>query len=307
VEYGFRLPCAIDNRPLKYDEFIQKVGQTIFVSATPSKEEMKLAGGHVAEQVIRPTGLMDPEIEMRPVTHQVDDLLGEVRIRVSKNQRTLVTTLTKKMAEDLSRYFKDLQVKCVYLHSDVETLERIKIIRDLRAGVYDVLVGVNLLREGLDMPEVSLVAILDADKEGFLRSETSLLQTAGRAARNVEGKVLMYADRETEAIRRTVDETKRRRKIQGDYNQKHGITPVTIKKKIHELLSTVYEADYYTVPAAAEGKDGTSPYDDLPPTDVPRKIMELEKVMLKYAQEYRSEEAAELRDQIRRLRERVIR
>lgn len=307
VEYGFRLPCAIDNRPLKYDEFIQKVGQTIFVSATPSKEEMKLAGGHVAEQVIRPTGLMDPEIEMRPVTHQVDDLLGEVRIRVSKNQRTLVTTLTKKMAEDLSRYFKDLQVKCVYLHSDVETLERIKIIRDLRAGVYDVLVGVNLLREGLDMPEVSLVAILDADKEGFLRSETSLLQTAGRAARNVEGKVLMYADRETEAIRRTVDETKRRRKIQGDYNQKHGITPVTIKKKIHELLSTVYEADYYTVPAAAEGKDGTSPYDDLPPTDVPRKIMELEKVMLKYAQEYRYEEAAELRDQIRRLRERVIR
>ena len=307
VEYGFRLPCAIDNRPLKYDEFIQKVGQTIFVSATPSKEEMKLAGGHVAEQVIRPTGLMDPEIEIRPVTHQVDDLLGEVRIRVSKNQRTLVTTLTKKMAEDLSRYFKDLQVKCVYLHSDVETLERIKIIRDLRAGVYDVLVGVNLLREGLDMPEVSLVAILDADKEGFLRSETSLLQTAGRAARNVEGKVLMYADRETEAIRRTVDETKRRRKIQGDYNQKHGITPVTIKKKIHELLSTVYEADYYTVPAAAEGKDGTSPYDDLPPTDVPRKIMELEKVMLKYAQEYRYEEAAELRDQIRRLRERVIR
>jgi len=307
VEYGFRLPCAIDNRPLKFDEFIQKVGQTIFVSATPSKEEMKLAGGQVAQQVIRPTGLMDPEIEIRPVTHQVDDLLGEVRVRVSKNQRTLVTTLTKKMAEDLSRYFKDLQVKCVYLHSDVETLERIKIIRDLRAGVYDVLVGVNLLREGLDMPEVSLVAILDADKEGFLRSETSLLQTAGRAARNVEGKVLLYADKETEAIRRTVDETKRRRKIQEAYNQKHGITPVTIKKKIHELLSTVYEADYYTVPTAAEGKPGEVSFEDMAPEDIPRKIMNLEKAMLKYAQEYRYEEAAEYRDQIRRLRERIIR
>jgi len=305
VEYGFRLPCAIDNRPLKFEEFIQRVGQTVFVSATPSKEELKLSGKNVAEQVIRPTGLMDPEIEVRPVTHQVDDLLGEVRLRVAKGQRTLVTTLTKKMAEDLSGYFKELSVRCVYLHSDVETLERIKIIRDLRSGVYDVLVGVNLLREGLDMPEVSLVAILDADQEGFLRSETSLLQTAGRAARNVEGKVILYADRETQAIRHTLDETKRRRKIQGDYNQEHGITPATVKTKIHELLSTVYEADYYTVPLAAEGTaDGKQEF--LPPDKIPRKIMELEKAMMRYAKEYRYEEAAQLRDQIRRLRERIL-
>jgi excinuclease ABC subunit B len=211
------------------------------------------------------------------------------------------------MAEDLSGYYKELQVKCVYLHSDVETLERIKIIRDLRSGVYDVLVGVNLLREGLDMPEVSLVAILDADQEGFLRSETSLLQTAGRAARNVEGKVLLYADRETHAIRRTVEETKRRRKIQGDYNQEHGITPATIKTKIHELLTTVYEADYYTVPTVAEGGVSEGPDDFLPPDSIPRKIMELEKAMMRYAKEYRYEEAAELRDQIRRLRDRLIR
>lgn len=306
VEFGFRLPCAIDNRPLSFKEFIARVGPTIFVSATPAKEELALAKGHVAEQVIRPTGLMDPEIEVRPVTNQVDDLIGEVQARVKKGQRTLVTTLTKKMAEELSGYFKELQIKGVYLHSDVETLERIKIIRDLRAGVYDVLVGVNLLREGLDLPEVGLVAILDADQEGFLRSETSLLQTAGRAARNVEGKVLLYADKETEAIRRTLDETRRRREIQRAYNEEHGIRPATVKKKIRQILSTVYEADYYTVPvgpdtAAAEGRDAY-----LPPEGVPRRIMDLEKTMLRYAQEYRYEEAAALRDEIRRLREHLL-
>jgi len=302
VEYGFRLPCAIDNRPLKYEEFLERVGSTIFVSATPSKEELALAKGRVAEQVIRPTGLMDPEVEIRPGAGQVDDLVGEVKARVRLGQRTLVTTLTKKMAEDLSNYLKELLVKCVYLHSDVETLERIKIIRDLRAGVYDVLVGVNLLREGLDMPEVGLVAILDADQEGFLRSETSLLQTAGRAARNVEGKVLLYADKRTPAIEKTVAETRRRREIQGAYNKAHGITPATVKKQIRQLLSTVYEADYYTVPVAAEGTGPGAGQGYTPPESVPRRIMELEKAMLRYAQEYRYEEAARLRDQIRQLR-----
>jgi excinuclease ABC subunit B len=304
VEYGFRLPCAIDNRPLKFEEFLKRVGPTVFVSATPSKEEMALAKGWVAEQVIRPTGLMDPEVEIRPVKNQVDDLIGEIKDRVKRGQRVLVTTLTKKMAEDLSRYLKDVQIKGVYLHSDVETLERIRIIRDLRAGVYDVLVGVNLLREGLDLPEVGLVAILDADQEGFLRSETSLLQTAGRAARNVEGKVILYADKRTAAIEKTVSETKRRRAIQALYNEEHGITPTTVKKKIREILGTVYEKDYYTVPSADEAGVEEEPY--LPPDAIPRKIMELEKTMLKYAQEYRYEEAAEARDRIRRLRQQFI-
>jgi excinuclease ABC subunit B len=254
----------------------------------------------VAEQIIRPTGLMDPEIEVRPAKDQVDDLLGEVRDRASRGQRTLVTTLTKKMAEDLSNYFKQLNIKVAYLHSDVETLERIRIIRDLRLGTYDVLVGVNLLREGLDLPEVGLVAILDADKEGFLRSEVSLMQTAGRAARNIEGKVLFYADTQTPSMKKTLAETKRRRVLQAEYNQKNGITPVTIKKQIRELLSTVYEADYYTVPVAAEMPE---PY--LIPEAIPRKIVELEKVMLEYAKKYEYEKAAELRDQIRILRERL--
>ena len=301
VDFGFRLPCAIDNRPLKFEEFLQRVGPVIYVSATPAKEEIALAKGRVAEQVIRPTGLMDPEVEIRPVTGQVDDLMGQIKERVKRGQRTLVTTLTKKMAEDLSRYLKDMLIKGVYLHSDVETLERIKIIRDLREGIYDVLVGVNLLREGLDLPEVGLVAILDADQQGFLRSETALLQTAGRAARNVEGKVILYADKMTPAIQKTVDETTRRRKVQGDYNRVHGITPTTIKKAIRDILGTVYEKDYYTVPTAAE--EGTPEEAYLPPQAIPRRIMDLEKTMLKYAQEYRYEEAAELRDQIRRLRD----
>ena len=301
VDFGFRLKCAYDNRPLKFEEFQKKVGQVIYVSATPSKEELKLSNGEVIEQVIRPTGLMDPEIEIRPAKTQVDDLIGEIRERVKKEQRVLVTTLTKKMAEDLTNYLKQLNIKVAYLHSDVETLDRIRIIRDLRLGVYDVLIGVNLLREGLDLPEVSLVAILDADKEGFLRSEVSLMQTSGRAARNVEGKVIFYADKETESIRKTLAETIRRRKVQAEYNTAHGITPATIKKQIRELLTTVYEADYYTVPIAAESEEELY----LVPEAIPRKIVALEREMTQYAQKYEYEKAAELRDQIRKLRERI--
>ncbi len=300
VDYGFRLKCAFDNRPLRFEEFQKKVGQVVYVSATPAVEELKYSKGVVVEQIIRPTGLMDPEVEVRSAASQVDDLVGEVRDRIQKQQRVLVTTLTKKMAEDLTGYLKQLNIKVAYLHSDVETLERIKVIRDLRLGTYDVLVGVNLLREGLDLPEVSLVAILDADKEGFLRSEVSLMQTAGRAARNVEGKVIFYADKETGSIRRTVEETLRRRKLQADYNQKHGITPATVKKQIREILSTVYEADYYTVPVAAE-----QPEAYLLPEAIPRKIVALEKEMIEYAQKYEYEKAAELRDRIRQLRERI--
>jgi excinuclease ABC subunit B len=301
VEYGFRLPCAFDNRPLRFEEFEGKVGQVIYVSATPSEYELKGSKGEVVEQIIRPTGLMDPEVEIRPAASQVDDLLGEVRERVGKQQRVLVTTLTKKMAEDLTHYLKQLNVKVAYLHSDVETLERIRIIRDLRLGTYDVLVGVNLLREGLDLPEVSLVAILDADKEGFLRSEVSLMQTAGRAARNVEGKALFYADKITESIRKTIAETQRRRALQAEYNQAHGITPATVKKQIRELLTTVYEADYYTVPVAAEPNEDIY----LVPEAIPRRIVALEQEMLQLAQKYEYEKAAELRDQIRQLRERI--
>ncbi len=301
VEYGFRLPCAYDNRPLKFEEFNKKIGQVIYVSATPSKEELANSKGEVVEQIIRPTGLMDPEIEIRPAKTQVDDLLGEVRKVVEKEQRVLVTTLTKKMAEDLTGYLKQLNVKVAYLHSDVETLDRIKIIRDLRLGVFDVLIGVNLLREGLDLPEVSLVAVLDADKEGFLRSATSLMQTSGRAARNVDGRVIFYADKMTDSMKKTIDETKRRRKVQGDYNKKHGITPATVKKQIRELLGTVYEADYYTVPMAAE--EGGDEY--IPPNAVPRKIETLEKEMMAYAKNFEFEKAAELRDKIRQLRDRI--
>jgi excinuclease ABC subunit B len=300
VEYGFRLKCAFDNRPLRFEEFQKKVNQVVYVSATPAVEELKYSKGEVIEQIIRPTGLMDPEIEVRPALTQVDDLTGEIRDRVKKQQRVLVTTLTKKMSEDLTNYLKQINVKVAYLHSDVETLDRIRIIRDLRLGVYDVLVGVNLLREGLDLPEVGLVAIMDADKEGFLRSEVSLMQTAGRAARNVEGKVIFYADKETNSMRKTLSETKRRRTVQNDYNQKHGITPATIKKQIREILSTVYEADYYTIPVAAEEEKTY-----LTPEAIPRKIVALEKEMVVFAQKYEYEKAAELRDEVRKLRERI--
>jgi excinuclease ABC subunit B len=237
VEYGFRLPAAMDNRPLTFEEFEQKQGQTIYVSATPADYELAKSGGVVVEQIIRPTGLLDPEIEVRPSKNQIDDLLEEIAVRAEKDERTLVTTLTKRMAEELNVYLKKNGVRSTYIHSDVDTLERVQILEDLRKGLYDVLIGVNLLREGIDLPQVSLVAILDADKEGFLRSHRSLTQTAGRAARNLEGKVLMYADTITESMRKTIDETNRRRSIQQAYNEQHGITPRALNKKSAHALS----------------------------------------------------------------------
>lgn len=243
VEYGFRLPSALDNRPLKFEEFEELINQVIYVSATPGDYELEKSGGVYVEQIIRPTGLIDPEIEVRPVKNQIDDLIGEIRKRAERKERVLVTTLTKKMAEDLTDYLDKLNIKVRYIHSDIDALERVEIIRDLRMGDFDVLVGVNLLREGLDLPEVSLVAILDADKEGFLRSERSLMQTAGRTARNVNGKVIMYADTITESMRKTIEETNRRRKLQQEYNEKHGITPKTIYKSVEEILSSTSIAD----------------------------------------------------------------
>jgi len=252
VEYGFRLPSALDNRPLMFEEFEALVGQAIYVSATPADYELARSGGVVVEQIIRPTGLVDPEIEVRPVGQQVDDLLGEVRLRAAAGERVLVTTLTKRMAEDLTEYYTDVGVRCRYLHADIDTLERSALIRDLRRGEFDALVGINLLREGLDIPEVSLVAILDADKEGFLRSEVSLIQTTGRAARHVNGRVIMYADTVTDSMRRAIDETSRRRERQRAWNAEHGITPQTVRRNITDLGMAVVEADYLTVPLAAE-------------------------------------------------------
>ncbi|MGH9916218.1 MAG: helicase-related protein, partial [Pyrinomonadaceae bacterium] len=252
VEYGFRLPSALDNRPLNFAEFENRIGQTIYVSATPGPYELTKTSGEVIEQVIRPTGLMDPAVLIRPVKGQIDDLLDECRKRAEQNERVLVTTLTKKMSEDLTEYLTEVGVRVRYLHSDIETLERIKILRDLRRGVFDVLVGINLLREGLDLPEVSLVAILDADKEGFLRSESSLIQTMGRAARNVNGTAILYADRITDSMRRAIDETARRRAIQEIYNDTNGITPKTIIKSVETTLVTAYEADYFKVPLNLE-------------------------------------------------------
>ena len=253
VEYGFRLPSALDNRPLNFDEFAAMIHQTIYVSATPAPFELRESNGAVIEQVIRPTGLMDPAILVRPARTQVDDLLEEIRKRVERKERVLVTTLTKRMAEDLTEYYQDLNVKVRYLHSDIETLERVEIIRQLRSGQFDVLVGINLLREGLDLPEVSLVAILDADKEGFLRSERSLIQTIGRAARNVNGTVILYADGVTDSMKRAMDETERRRRLQAVFNKKHGITPQTIVKALSSPLVKIYDADYADIPLAAEG------------------------------------------------------
>src|SRR5687767_3621517 len=253
VAYGFRLPSALDNRPLNFEEWETRVGQLLFVSATPGPYELKRAGGAVVEQIIRPTGLLDPIIDVRPVRGQVDDLLAEIRDRAGKGERVLVTTLTKRMAEDLTQYYQELGVKVRYLHSDIDTLERIEILRDLRRGEFDVLVGINLLREGLDLPEVSLVAILDADKEGFLRSSGSLIQTVGRAARNVNGRALMYADHMTDSMRHAIAETDRRRRIQEQYNIDHNITPTSISKSIDDIMSSVYERDYVTVPKDIEG------------------------------------------------------
>ena len=297
VEYGFRLPSALDNRPLKFDEFNEHMGNTIFTSATPRPYEMEVAD-QVVEQIIRPTGLVDPEVEVRQVEGQVDDLIGEINQRVEVGQRTLVTTLTKRMAEKLSDYLMELGIKVHYLHSEIDTLERIGILRDLRLGVFDVVVGINLLREGLDLPEVSLVAILDADKEGFLRSDTALIQTIGRASRHVEGKVLMYADRITDSMKRAIDETNRRRQKQIEHNAEHGIQPVGIYKEVRDLT------DQLTVKAVAETHaeyrvKGTA---GLPKSDIQRIIAELEKQMKEAAKNLEFEKAAVMRDQIFELR-----
>jgi excinuclease ABC subunit B len=302
VSYGFRLPSALDNRPLRFEEFEERVGQRIYVSATPGPYELEAAKGEIVEQVIRPTGLMDPEIEVRPVGSQVDDLLHEVRGRVERGERVLITTLTKRMAEELSRYYGDVGVRVQYLHSDIDTLKRVQILRSLRKGEFDVLVGVNLLREGLDLPEVSLVAILDADKEGYLRSAGSLIQTCGRAARNVRGRVLMYADRMTDSMRRAIDETNRRRALQAEYNRANSITPETIVKAIDEVLGSVYEADYLKVPIEAEGGEeaGRSP------AEIEGEVERLQKEMHAAAEALHFEEAAALRDRIRYLKKILV-
>jgi excinuclease ABC subunit B len=301
IDYGFRLPCARDNRPLMFDEFEERMGQTIYVSATPGKYELEKTEGVIVEQVVRPTGLIDPEVEIRPASNQVDDLLGEVRIRAERGERVLVTTLTKRMAEDLTSYFNDLNVRVRYMHSDVETLERIELIRQLRQGEYDVLVGINLLREGLDIPEVSLVAVLDADKEGFLRSETSLIQTCGRAARNIEGRVILYADTVTGSMTRAMDEMDRRRIKQREHNRKHGITPESIRKAIPDLLNTLYQREQRDAPRAAEEPDlyVTS-------RDIDKTIKKLEKSMKEAASKMDFEKAAEYRDRMLALERRQI-
>ncbi|HJQ83629.1 MAG TPA: excinuclease ABC subunit UvrB [Candidatus Binatia bacterium] len=303
VDFGFRLPSALDNRPLNFEEFSRRVRQSIYVSATPGGWEIRQARGKVVEQLIRPTGLTDPEIVLRPARHQVDDLLEEIRRRVAANERVLVTTLTKKMAEDLTDYLQEVGIRVRYIHSDVETIERVDIIRDLRKGEFDVLVGINLLREGLDLPEVSLVAILDADKEGYLRSERSLIQTIGRAARNVHGTVLMYADAVTDSMRKAIDETNRRRAVQEEYNREHGITPQTIQKAIAEPLAAVCEADYLTIPLVRETPDEDEALD---PAAVAERVARLRKEMREAAKQLDFEQAAEIRDRIRALEARAL-
>ena len=302
VEYGFRLPSALDNRPLRFEEFQRVTGQTLYVSATPADYELQQSSGVVVEQVIRPTGLLDPLIEVRPATAQVDDLLHEVRETTARGERVLVTTLTKRMAEDLTDYYRDLGVRVRYLHSDIDTIQRMQIIRDLRMGEFDVLVGINLLREGLDIPEVSLVAILDADKEGFLRSARSLIQTCGRAARNVNGRVIMYADTMTGSMQSCLDETARRRALQEAFNTEHGITPQTVKKGLRTILESIEERDYYTVAAAAEARE-----EYLPADEIPKRVKKLRKEMLDAAKKLEFERAAELRDQIKKLEEMELR
>ena len=300
VDYGFRLPSAKDNRPLNFQEFEERVGQTIYVSATPGPYELMRSGGEVIEQIIRPTGLLDPIVEVRPVRGQIDDLLEECRARTERNERVLVTTLTKRMAENLSEYFSEVGVKVNYLHSEILTLERIRILRDLRRGEFDVLVGINLLREGLDLPEVSLVAILDADKEGFLRSERSLIQTIGRAARNAGGKAILYADKITDSMRRAIEETERRRKIQEEYNAEHGITPTTIVKSIDATLVTAYEADYFKIPLNLDA------FEEYSPKQIRETINQLEQDMRQAAREMKFEQAAEIRDRLKYLQDRQM-
>ena len=302
VDFGFRLPSALDNRPLNFDEFKARIPQVLYVSATPGDWEVRESNGKIVEQIIRPTGLIDPEIVVRPAGHQVDDLLEEIRLRVAAKARVLVTTLTKKMAEDLTDYLQDVGIRVRYIHSDVDTIERTEIIRDLRRGAFDVLVGINLLREGLDLPEVSLVAILDADKEGYLRSARSLIQTIGRAARNVDGTVLMYADTITDSMRRAIDETNRRRALQQAYNQEHGITPMTIQKAIAESLVRACEGDYVTVPVDDDVPSG-APVD---PKILAKEIATLRGEMRDAAKALEFERAAELRDRLRALESRLL-
>ncbi len=297
INFGFRLPSALDNRPLKFDEFEQKTHRTIYVSATPADYEIHKSGHRIIEQIVRPTGLKDPVIELRPVSGQLDDLLGEIRKRAKQGEKILVTTLTKKMAEDITEYYSEAGISARYLHSDIHTLERVEILRDLRLGKFDALIGVNLLREGLDLPEVSLVAIFDADKEGFLRSARSLIQTSGRAARNLNGMVIFYADRVTGSMKTAMDETQRRRRIQEAYNAEHGITPASIKKEITNILGSIYEADYWTVPKAAEEKAEYLSDSEL---------RELEKEMKEAAARLEFEKASELRDRIKAIKEKLI-
>ena len=294
VEYGFRLPSAIDNRPLTFDEWKERAGQVVFVSATPGPYELERAGGVVVEQIIRPTGLVDPAVDVRPVKGQVDDLLHEIRLRAERRERVLVTTLTKRMAEDLTQFYQELGVRVRYLHSDIDTLERVEILRDLRRGAFDVLIGINLLREGLDLPEVSLVAILDADKEGFLRSAGSLIQTAGRAARNLNGRVVMYADTVTDSMQAALTEMARRRERQEAYNREHGITPASVSKDIDGVLSSVYERDYVTVPATEPARPAFRTQAELD-----ERIAALQGEMRAAAANLEFERAAALRDQVR--------
>ena len=296
VDYGFRLPSAMDNRPLRFEEFEQRTGQIVYVSATPGPYELTKSAGVVVEQIIRPTGLIDPPVEIRPIKGQIDDLLAEIRDRVNRNERVLVTTLTKRMAEDLSGYYTEVGVKCRYMHSEIETLERVKLLRDLRRGEYDVLIGINLLREGLDLPEVSLVAILDADKEGFLRSQGSLIQTIGRAARHVEGRAILYADNMTDSMRRALDETARRREIQQAYNDEHGIVPASVVRPIGEALVGIAEADYADVATDSGIPDFTSQQ------ELDKHIAGMEAEMREAAKKFEFERAAKLRDQIKELR-----
>jgi excinuclease ABC subunit B len=298
VEYGFRLPSALDNRPLMFEEFEKRVQQVIYVSATPSEYEMKKSRGKVVEQIIRPTGLSDPLLEVKPAKNQVDDLLEEIRKRVMRKERVLVTTLTKRMAEDLTEYYADLGIQVKYLHSDIDTLDRVEIIRDLRLGKFDVLIGINLLREGLDIPEVSLVAILDADKEGFLRSEKSLIQTFGRAARNVNGQVILYADKMTGSMDQAILETNRRRKIQEEFNKVHHITPQTVKKAVRNILASIYETDYFTIPTVSDFRE-----EYVPIKEIPAIIQKLKKEMKVAAGRLEFERAAEIRDKIHHLEE----
>jgi len=301
IEYGFRLPCARDNRPLTFGEFEANLGQVIFVSATPAEYELRASEGVVVEQVVRPTGLVDPLVEVRPATDQVDNLLEEVRLRAERNERVLITTLTKRMAEDLTDYYRDLNVRVRYMHADTDTLERIDLVRDLRLGEYDALVGINLLREGLDIPEVSLVAVLDADKEGYLRSQTSLIQTCGRAARNINGRVILYADRVTGSMQRAMEEMDRRRARQEVYNKAHGITPQSVRKNIDDPLHNLSERDYLTVPIAAEEAAQYVPWHD-----VEKSIKKLRKQMREASDKMDFEKAAQLRDQMLALERRQI-